>query len=313
MDNYNEINNNENIVPLFDSGFSSQPQPAAQQPAINTGYDEIQRDLPPSLGEIKNLTDAPIADAPTGNVLGPMNVMPMDLPPADPLNAYDNGIKPQSNNTQNEFVYNVPHQVEKEPTSSVDTYNPNEQHSIWTHNNTSFPETSTTSVEGTSTPLQSNIEYEVVDQPSLDEPAYDVPNDMNIANADTKLQPAVELDSMSSEQDYSELPIQLEGDALDQATASDSEEDLIDMMEEEEPEDNSTTDEIIEEENLTDDTLSQTESASTSTEVTGQMSASEIFNKVKTLVESIKTSNPNVRTEEYDFTDIYKLVVKIEK
>lgn len=62
----------------------------------------ISNDIPPDLGEIKNLSDASIASAPTMDVLAPMNVMPESLPPKqDPLDAYENGTLNIQNNVPN--------------------------------------------------------------------------------------------------------------------------------------------------------------------------------------------------------------------
>lgn len=59
-------------------------------------------DIPPDLGEIKNLSDASVASAPTMDVLAPMNVMPESLPPKqDPLDAYENGSLNIQNNVPN--------------------------------------------------------------------------------------------------------------------------------------------------------------------------------------------------------------------
>ena len=123
MDSYDNINNNENIVPLFNSGVSSSQtdvsEPAVMQQDISSGY-EAQNDIPPSLGTIKNLTEAPTAEAPTGDVLGPMNIMPMDLPQADPLTSYDNNVQfnqpvaPQYN-IPSEPQYSAPEQPIPQP------------------------------------------------------------------------------------------------------------------------------------------------------------------------------------------------------
>lgn len=62
----------------------------------------ISNDIPPDLGEIKNLSDASIASAPTMDVLAPMNVMPESLPPKqDPLDVYENGSLNIQNNVPN--------------------------------------------------------------------------------------------------------------------------------------------------------------------------------------------------------------------
>ncbi len=62
-------------------------------------------DIPPDLPEIKNLNDATVASAPTMDVLNPMNIMPESLPNNnDPLVAYDNGNLNINNNYQNQLM-----------------------------------------------------------------------------------------------------------------------------------------------------------------------------------------------------------------
>lgn len=52
----------------------------------------LQGDIPPELGEIKNLSEATTASAPTMDVLGPMNTMPENSNlNNDPIMAYENG------------------------------------------------------------------------------------------------------------------------------------------------------------------------------------------------------------------------------
>ncbi len=101
------INQNE---PMFSNQNANQGfvQPwqmqnnAFQQQAFNNGYTNFNSttnfnqsqpvDVPPDLGEIKNLSEATVANAPTMDVLEPMNVMPDSLPKSsDLLDAYESG------------------------------------------------------------------------------------------------------------------------------------------------------------------------------------------------------------------------------
>lgn len=63
-------------------------------------------DIPPELGEIKNLSDATIANAPTMEVLDPMNVMPEVARANDPLDNYENGNLNNFNNVQTSIMPN---------------------------------------------------------------------------------------------------------------------------------------------------------------------------------------------------------------
>ncbi len=98
----------------------------------------VSSDIPPDLGEIKNLSDASVASAPTMDVLAPMNVMPESLPQKqDPLDAYESGnlnlsgdVSNIGMNINNNFLqqnYNTQNPI---PTysnnqSNLNTFNPN--------------------------------------------------------------------------------------------------------------------------------------------------------------------------------------------
>lgn len=64
-------------------------------------------EMPPELGDIKNLSDATIASAPTMEVLDPMNVMPETIRPNDPLDNYENGNFNNFNNVQTSNMPNL--------------------------------------------------------------------------------------------------------------------------------------------------------------------------------------------------------------
>lgn len=117
MFNNNNNNNNEPLnsginqnEPMFSNQNANQGfvQPwqmqnnTFQQQGFNNGYTNFNSttnfnqgqpvDVPPDLGEIKNLSEATVANAPTMDVLEPMNVMPDSLPKSsDLLDAYESG------------------------------------------------------------------------------------------------------------------------------------------------------------------------------------------------------------------------------
>lgn len=113
----NDMNNNGNFNngnPIFGNNqnnmvnnqFDTQSSGVSFNPNFNNvGYNQAtivpndMSDIPPELGEIRNLNDATISNAPTMDVLGPMNIMPDVLPQSnDLLDAYERGrINAQNN------------------------------------------------------------------------------------------------------------------------------------------------------------------------------------------------------------------------
>lgn len=105
----NGMNNEFNLEPTSNMNYQNNPYEQISNTnsgyvapnfnfGSNPGYDMRQNmqtnsvDMPPELGEIKNLNDATVSNAPTMDVLGPMNLMPENLPKSnDLLDAYENG------------------------------------------------------------------------------------------------------------------------------------------------------------------------------------------------------------------------------
>ena len=114
-----QMQNNKGQQPVFgNNAFDTNNYPG------ENNYMTQPVDVPPDLGEIKNLSDATVASAPTMDVLGPMNIMPETLPPKnDPLDAYENGTLNVNANgfIQPEQDFNVSNQPPSyQPTSPVD-------------------------------------------------------------------------------------------------------------------------------------------------------------------------------------------------
>lgn len=89
----------------------------------------VSNDVPPDLGEIKNLSDASVASAPTLDVLAPMNIMPESLPPKqDPLDAYESGnLNLQDNNPSMDMNFNNNFQYQNYNTQNpIQTYPDNQ-------------------------------------------------------------------------------------------------------------------------------------------------------------------------------------------
>ena len=98
-DNYQNSNSlfgtgNQNNNLSSENNISNQQAGIFDNAVNNTGA----VDVPPELSEIKNLSDASIATAPTMDVLGPMNIMPNTLPEKnDRLDEYERGNVPINN------------------------------------------------------------------------------------------------------------------------------------------------------------------------------------------------------------------------
>lgn len=128
--NYNSQNIGQN--PFETSGFAPNsnfimnqiPDQNMMSESNNfmNGYNNTSpvNDVPPDLGEIKNLSEATVSTAPTMDVLGPMNVMPDTLPTNnDLLDAYENGSINVNNNLSNNNI-----------TSNSQTLNPLSQMNV---------------------------------------------------------------------------------------------------------------------------------------------------------------------------------------
>ena len=139
----NNINNNLNSGPInqapifnnvntLNNGYPMQNQNGYQMPGIDynamPSFQTETNDIPPELGEIKNLNEATVAQAPTMDVLGPMNIMPDTLPNAntDKLDAYENGSLNINNmESQMNQVYQAPTFNNVNPSSNYEMPNQN--------------------------------------------------------------------------------------------------------------------------------------------------------------------------------------------
>lgn len=91
---------------------------------ITNSINDTGMDLPPELGEIKELADAPIAKAPTMEVLSPMNVIPEEFDGNNILDNYDAGIiNSMPSLEQNEIKEeNVQFSTNVEPTQEYNNF-----------------------------------------------------------------------------------------------------------------------------------------------------------------------------------------------
>lgn len=187
----NGFNNNQNgsfVQPWQQNNniqnFSVQSYDTYNNGMTSNNYNSsisISNDIPPDLGEIKNLSDASVASAPTMDVLAPMNVMPESLPPKqDPLDAYENGsLNIQNNvpninmNLNNSFPqqnYNVQNTIPNYPNNQPDLNNFNSNVNLMNNN---YP---TMNISNTDT--NNNVQ----NQPSFSVPSSNFPTVEGVQN-----------------------------------------------------------------------------------------------------------------------------------
>ena len=127
MDNMN-FNQNDNFYgPLFgnnnvDSSFTNENEMVSQN----------ENDLPPELGEIKNLSDATVTQAPTMDALGPANFVTENQTLInDPLDSYErNGF------VKNESEFSLPSFEQNNMSTINQTFNNDFSNSSFKENNT---------------------------------------------------------------------------------------------------------------------------------------------------------------------------------
>lgn len=309
----------ENSVPsnnFFANDFYN-PVPLNNNSSINLSFDEnsLSADIPPELGEIKNLSDATVASAPTMDVLGPMNVMPENPNfNNDPITAYENG---NINLSQpNDFATNFNVQANfnglnqninsDSETSSFD-FNLNNNFSP-TFNNLS--DNNYDSVNE-SAPSLSNFEVNNEFENNISNFNYDEPVDFNLPvensfNLPSSLdsqEPKVDIPVSASIDENNDLDYTIVQDKIIEENKTDpsildlndsyDEEDTLDIMDfEEDNVEESAPNGIIEQEKplLMDN-----------------------VEKIKKLIMELKNSGVDIELEEYDFEHMYQLIVKINK
>ena len=175
----NNINNNLNSglinnAPIFNNvntlnnGYPMQNQNGYQTPGTDynamPSFQTQTNDIPPELGEIKNLNEATVAQAPTMDVLGPMNIMPDTLPNnnTDKLDAYENGsLNINSMESQMNQVYQAPTFNNVNPSSHYEMPNQNmNMNSNVFDNNQSMNNLNQNPNNSFNQPWQQNNQYE---------------------------------------------------------------------------------------------------------------------------------------------------------
>ena len=337
----------------------------------------IQTDIPPELGEIKNLSDATVSSAPTMDVLNPMNIMPENPVPKDPLSAYEsgnlNGFNSMNNNTYQNQVISQPNNYgfngfQNNLTQPTSTLNPITQ--VPSFNNLSnegqfnnfgqfnsvnsvqqnIPLSQPTVINNQNTPLDPMVNG----LSSSITPADASGNDYNHPN----LASVQEMDNPFLAQNNN-LTSQLQTPNLNEETKSyngnlnetlkDNNENSIisesqsvdldskDIVSTEDLSQKDTSEDMVSNQsqaedieggtNLSDlglddsynepDTLDimdlNEEETSTEKADDSKLSTSQMVDKIKDLIENLKSSGAKIDFEEFDFEQMYKLIIKIEK
>lgn len=337
----------------------------------------IQTDIPPELGEIKNLSDATVSSAPTMDVLNPMNIMPENPVPKDPLSAYEsgnlNGFNSMNNNTYQNQVISQPNNYgfngfQNNLTQPTSTLNPITQ--VPSFNNLSnegqfnnfgqfnsvnsvqqnIPLSQPTVINNQNTPLDPMVNglSSSITPANASGNDYNHPNLASVQEMDNpflaqnnNLTSQLQTPNLNEEtksyngnlnetlKDNNENSIISESQSVDLDSKDNvSTEDLSQKDTSEDMVSNQSQTETIEGgTNLSDlglddsynepDTLDimdlNEEETSTEKADDSKLSTSQMVDKIKDLIENLKSSGAKIDFEEFDFEQMYQLIIKIEK
>lgn len=226
-------------------------------------------DMPPELGEIRGLNDATKVNAPTLDVLGPMNLMPeKTLEPEDALTRYENGLP-------NTFEI---------PSLNNNEIDNNEEKFTSYFNRTLEKEES---------------EEPVVPLNNVEETNYEIVNDIKINEEETQ----IVQEEISTSESEKESVIEETNENEEESTVQ---EDIKDEVEETLLNENL---ELPEEEIENDKVEVQKEEPSIVDDTKDEL----ISDKILKIREYIDSLNLDVKIEEYDFEELYQLIIKINK
>ena len=371
---FNNLTTEQNMQGYPQQGITSQSNINVFPQQFQT---DIQTDIPPELGEIKNLSDATVSSAPTMDVLNPMNIMPENPVPKDPLSAYEsgnlNGFNSMNNNTYQNQVISQPNNYgfngfQNNLTQPTSTLNPITQ--VPSFNNLSnegqfnnfgqfnsvnsvqqnIPLSQPTVINNQNTPLDPMVN----DLSSSVAPSNASGNDYNHPNLarvqemdnsflaqNNNLTSQLQTPNLNEEtksyngnlnetlKDNNENSIISESQSVDLDSKDNvSTEDLSQKDTSEDMVSNQSQTETIEGgTNLSDlglddsynepDTLDimdlNEEETSTEKADDSKLSTSQMVDKIKDLIENLKSSGAKIDFEEFDFEQMYQLIIKIEK
>ena len=376
----NNFNNNTNsFFQNYSNNIDNQNSDLSKN-NFNLEY-QTEQEMPPELGDIKNLSDATVFSAPTMDVLSPMNVMPENIPQQDLLDKYENG---NLNNFESSNT-TLPNQTNQEPSflSPGIIQNTNNSYDIdnnYSVNNDFNLESSFINSDNISKNVDGKLPLNLFDntkdnefdvKPPLEE--YHKHQDNLNDELDSKEESYTILDNklnnidqqdndLIKENDYkiidnkklNDEDINLTKKPNQQSQDSHDENDIFNEINKEEKEEiqiskeeESTSEEqkqeeenenddyeIVEDKKINDDDLSQlqdlgiensydtedtldimdiNEEEQEETENKEEKSTKEIVDKIKDLVEELKTDGKDINIEEFDFEKMYQIIIKIDK
>lgn len=371
---FNNLTTEQNMQGYPQQGITSQSNTNVFPQQFQT---DIQTDIPPELGEIKNLSDATVSSAPTMDVLNPMNIMPENPVPKDPLSAYEsgnlNGFNSMNNNTYQNQVISQPNNYgfngfQNNLTQPTSTMNPITQ--VPSFNNLSnegqfnnfgqfnsvnsvqqnIPLSQPTVINNQNTPLDPMVNglSSSVAPANASGNDYNHPNLASVQEMDNSflaqnnnLTPQSQIPNLNEEtklyngnlneplKDNNENSIISESQSVDldskdnvsteDLSQKDTSEDMVSNQ--------SQAEDLADETNLSDlglddsysepDTLDimdlNEEETSTEKADDSKLSTSQMVDKIKDLIENLKSLGAKIDFEEFDFEQMYQLIIKIEK
>ncbi len=360
--NYQNFQNQSSSTIPISSNFQSQPiNPtnvfensfSQTNTQINSNFQETPNfnfntqqplgDIPPELGEIKNLSDATISSAPTMDVLDPMNVMPETTNNNDPLDNYENGNlnnfnvypsistenMPLNNPYSNQQISDM-NQISNQPSFNSDfinnDYNLNSnQFSTPYQNSPSFMNQSQTNLNNFNQGSSNNNNFE-----NPISTATNQYNDFQFNQGMYKTEDnsfndqvmpinSTSLGELSSTDSLNNSFNQTQSIENQVSNADETKEYTIVQAEELNKEENNTaslSDLGIENAYDEPDSLDilDIEEPKTEQEQSLQtLSVSETVEKIKNVIEELKANGINIDLEEFDFEKMYQLIIKIDK
>ena len=236
-----------------------------EQIVSNNASFSTHNDMPPELGEIKGLNDATKVNAPTLDVLAPMNVMPETVTePEDALTQYENGLP---------NVFEIP------------SFNNNPIDTNEMQKEEQFPMFFNSNDESTQIELPKESGVSLIN--------IGLENDNNLLKNENELSflPPIEEEFVKDELEV-ETPV-IENELTEDIKDPILNEDL----------------EISEDEIMNEEEEIQKEELSPVEDTKDELISDKIL-KIRKYIDSL---NLNVRIEEYDFEELYQLIIKIKK
>lgn len=278
-------------------------------------------DVPPNLGEIKNLSDATITHAPTMDVLDPMNVMPASVGPQDPIDSYENG---NLNNFNNPYNFSVGNETFTNEKQSLITNNPSNFEGVsnleLTNNTLPNNDPQELLSKGASMsdllqPYDNNAISQVnVQTPDFLQQPNSTDNFSNIQNESFDKSPVFDFNEPSKDDVET-----VNDDLSSQVENKDNEEykiiqdDNLNKAEDGFDSSNSETENAYDEPDTLDILEISDEEASLDKENKTQVSLNGNVERIKDLIEELKKQGVKIELEEFDFEKMYQLIIKIEK